>query len=321
MVGARQTFVINQLYGLSAGVVTGTLSHTRGISFVMPKASANAQLNGVVLVDTAGTNQPAPLTDAGETGEQQERMQLRKVRTCRGRGCNARRPCQRLCCRADFGRVRSRGGPQARVGAHHYRQPTHSRRPGAGHVHVWCVGAALWALSCCVLPSTKSRGMLRWMRAQMYIKDMVERTLFREAAFGDEPAPGDVAALHQHVIIVHNFRDSSTEQEVEALIENDIVSSFPQVRQPEGAEKSRRWNHVAYTHSNGQVGQVTHYVLAREGTPAGDKYNAKTVEALQGFLRNQVQAGREAKSRNGRRVTLLDSVMSEVKNILPFYTR
>ena len=195
----------------------------------------------------------------------------------------------------------------------------------ADQVRVMCTSgvswAALWALSCCVFPSAKSRGWLRWLRAQMYIKDMVERTLFREAAFGDEPAPGDVAALHQHVIIVHNFRDSSTEQEVEALIENDIVSSFPQVRQPEGAEKNRRWNHVAYTHSNGQVGQVTHYVLAREGTPAGNKYNAKTVEALQGFLRNQVQAGREAKSRNGLRVTLLDSVMSEVKNILPFYTR
>ena len=61
------------------GVATGTLSHTRGISFVMPKRDVKHELEGVVLVDTAGTNQPAPLADVVVDRDQQEQMQYRKV--------------------------------------------------------------------------------------------------------------------------------------------------------------------------------------------------------------------------------------------------
>lgn len=74
-----QTFLINNLYGMSVGVTMGTLSHTRGISFVIPQHLAKNHLQGAVLVDTAGTNQPTELAGVLQSHKQQEHIQYRKV--------------------------------------------------------------------------------------------------------------------------------------------------------------------------------------------------------------------------------------------------
>lgn len=57
----------------------GTLSHTRGISFVIPQHLAKNHLQGAVLVDTAGTNQPTELAGVLQSHKQQEHIQYRKV--------------------------------------------------------------------------------------------------------------------------------------------------------------------------------------------------------------------------------------------------
>jgi len=80
-----------------------------------------------------------------------------------------------------------------------------------------------------------------------------------------ETAKGGASTLGE-IVVVHNFMGLTTVEEVEKQIQRDIIDAF-------GATHESGW----YKSS---VSGFSHYVLAQEGSEAGNRYNQRTIELL-----------------------------------------
>merc|ERR1719188_958786 len=85
---------------------------------------------------------------------------------------------------------------------------------------------------------------------QRYIK-AIEGRVAKKA--GDKPS----------IIIVHNFKDVESLEDAELLITKDITQAYAGKEKYDHNAKTKYW----------RQGNLIHAVLARDGSPAGKKWN------------------------------------------------
>lgn len=113
---------------------------------------------------------------------------------------------------------------------------------------------------------------------QIYIRGVLNR--IRENADTDEQGDIEVA---ERVVVVHNFRDYSSTEDVEKCIQTDIVDGF-------GATKSTFKLHgeERVFWKNQETG-LRHVVLGREGFASGDHFNERTLSTLKQWMNDETK--------------------------------
>jgi len=115
----------------------------------------------------------------------------------------------------------------------------------------------------------------------------------------------------KQVIVIHNFRDTEEIQDAMDQWKLQVVNSYPlgeQILRPVTLVDKRTVNAIFYASR-----AVRHVFIAKEGSNAGDEYNAATFQLLKSWLYDiVVEAGKELKPMN----KVLASVNTYLKNYI-----
>merc|ERR1719219_1775971 len=82
----------------------------------------------------------------------------------------------------------------------------------------------------------------------------------------------------KHIIVLHNLKDTETPEDLNKLITEDIVQGFNCQERDYGG--NRRYS--------SSPANISHLALAREGSPAGDNINKKTIEIIREMMHFKV---------------------------------
>lgn len=118
---------------------------------------------------------------------------------------------------------------------------------------------------------------------ELYLKTLYKR--LKENGFKDEE-------IKQRLLIVHNYFNLKTVDEVQSVEENELKILFNAVKQPQGYWLSENFKH---------------FVLASSDSKAGKQYNAKTIEQINIMIRGS-QASTE--------VDVLSRILREIEKLL-----
>lgn len=82
----------------------------------------------------------------------------------------------------------------------------------------------------------------------------------------------------KHIIVVHNLKDTESEQDLDTLIKEDILEGFSCKERDYGGNR-RYWASPT---------NISHLALAREATPAGDTINKQTIQIIREMMHFKV---------------------------------